>query len=211
MTVEAPSLQNINSRSDLTEVTDLLNRLKRHPIAISPWKGYEAPVTAAFSIAHGQDCILLKYFVKEPFSTPLYHKINDPVYKDSCVEFFIGFNQEPKYYNFEFNNAGTGLMGFGTGRERAYVTETVIRQINYSCSFKNTESADLSCWELSLVIPFKVFCFHQLSTVSSVVCKGNFFKCGDDLPQPHYLAWNNIRSATPDFHRPEFFGTIDFG
>ncbi|SMC73074.1 carbohydrate-binding family 9-like protein [Pedobacter africanus] len=211
MTVWAPSLQNINSRSDLTKVSDLLNGLKRHPIAISPWKGYTAPVTATFSIAHGQDCILLKYFVSEPFSIPLYHKINDPVYKDSCVEFFIGFNQEPKYYNFEFNNEGTGLMGFGTKNERAYLAEAVVRQIKYSRSFKNAQSENLACWELALVIPFTVFCFHQINAVSSILCKGNFFKCGDDLPQPHYLVWNNIHSPKPDFHQPEFFGTIDFG
>lgn len=38
----------------------------------------------------------------------------------------------------------------------------------------------------------------------------NFYKCGDDLPKPHYLCWNPIKSETPDFHLPEFFGNAIF-
>jgi hypothetical protein len=41
-------------------------------------------------------------------------------------------------------------------------------------------------------------------------CRANFYKCGDDLPEPHFLAWNMINTEEPDFHRPEFFGTLEF-
>lgn len=210
MILEAPFLENTDSRSDISSVSDLLNGLTQQPLAISPWKGYEAPVTVTFALAHGLDCIALKYFVKEPFSKPVYDKANDPVYKDSCVEFFIGFNNEAEYYNFEFNNAGTCLLGFGSGKERTMVSETLIQQIKYSRSFKNA-GGDLISWELSLIIPFQVFPFHHITKLGTMPCRGNFFKCGDDLPKPHYLVWSNISSGTPDFHQPAFFGTIDFG
>ncbi|MBO7233161.1 MAG: hypothetical protein J6V16_08435, partial [Bacteroidales bacterium] len=26
--------------------------------------------------------------------------------------------------------------------------------------------------------------------------------------QPHYLSWQPINTEKPDFHRPEFFGTL---
>ena len=35
-------------------------------------------------------------------------------------------------------------------------------------------------------------------------------KCGDDLTVPHFLSWNPIKTEKPDFHRPEFFGTVKF-
>lgn len=40
---------------------------------------------------------------------------------------------------------------------------------------------------------------------------GNFYKCGDETEFPHYGAWSPVRTLSPDFHRPEFFGTLVFG
>ena len=40
------------------------------------------------------------------------------------------------------------------------------------------------------------------------VIKGNFYKCGDETPRPHFGAWSPIENPTPDFHRPEFFGDL---
>jgi len=37
----------------------------------------------------------------------------------------------------------------------------------------------------------------------------NFYKCGDGLSKPHYLSWKPIVAEKPDFHRPEFFSTIE--
>jgi hypothetical protein len=41
-------------------------------------------------------------------------------------------------------------------------------------------------------------------------CRANFYKCGDDLPEPHFLSWNNIIADKPDFHLPQYFGTLTF-
>jgi hypothetical protein len=38
----------------------------------------------------------------------------------------------------------------------------------------------------------------------------NFYKCGDDTAVPHYGAWSPVKTASPDFHRPEFFGELVF-
>ena len=40
--------------------------------------------------------------------------------------------------------------------------------------------------------------------------KANFYKCGDELQTPHFLSWNPIKIENPDFHRPDFFGTLEF-
>jgi hypothetical protein len=210
-TIQAEFFKDIDSRSELFKVSDLLDHATRYPIAFSPWAAFSAVnVTADFAIAHAQDCLALKYYIQEPFSKATYFEPNAPVYKDSCVEFFIGFNGEPEYYNFEFNNAGTCLLGYGSGRQRSLLSPSLIHSIKYTRSFKSTGKDNLIHWELTLLIPFTALCFHQISSISGMQCKGNFFKCGDDLPVPHYYAWNNITSEIPEFHLPEFFGRIDF-
>ncbi|HEX8038127.1 MAG TPA: carbohydrate-binding family 9-like protein [Chryseosolibacter sp.] len=38
----------------------------------------------------------------------------------------------------------------------------------------------------------------------------DFYKCGDNLPEPHFITWNDVKAPKPDFHLPEFFGRINF-
>ena len=38
---------------------------------------------------------------------------------------------------------------------------------------------------------------------------GNFYKCGDLTPHPHYLAWSPVTEGKT-FHRPEDFGELVF-
>ena len=40
--------------------------------------------------------------------------------------------------------------------------------------------------------------------------KANFYKCGDNMPQKHYLSWHPIEIEKPNFHRPDHFGTLYF-
>jgi len=40
--------------------------------------------------------------------------------------------------------------------------------------------------------------------------KANFYKCGDETAVPHYGAWSPPLAPTPDFHRPDSFGSIVF-
>lgn len=37
---------------------------------------------------------------------------------------------------------------------------------------------------------------------------GNFYKGADGSATPHYVSWNPIQTANPDFHCPEYFGTL---
>jgi len=64
-------------------------------------------------------------------------------------------------------------------------------------------------WELVVEIPVSVF-NGVVDVLDGVNAKGNFFKCGDLLPQPHYLSWNMIDSTVPDFHLSQFFGDLFF-
>ncbi|MDU5344496.1 MAG: carbohydrate-binding family 9-like protein, partial [Prevotella bivia] len=65
-------------------------------------------------------------------------------------------------------------------------------------------------WELALVVPVSSFFNHKITELSGLTMKANFYKCGDKTDQPHFLSWQKVDLPKPDFHRPEFFGTIIF-
>lgn len=201
-----------NNGKDLNEISAKLDYIQNEPIHNTPWVEYSYKPKVSFAMAYGDYGLFLKFYVEENHVKAVYSKPNDPVYKDSCVELFFSYADEPEYYNFEFNCAGTCLLGFGKGRgNRTYLPEDVIRSISFQSTLKpatNTEAA--IGWELTVAIPFSAFAYHHLDSLKGKQCRANLYKCGDDLPEPHYVAWNNITTETPDFHRPEFFGTIEF-
>jgi hypothetical protein len=215
-TLSIPFSKKTTKNTSIGEISLLLDKQKKHPIDIEPWPDYpeyfDLPVVS-FSIAYIDDCIFIKYDVEEHEMLARYRKTNDPVYKDSCVEFFIAFDEEDAYYNLEFNRLGTCLGGFGRkGETRVLLPPQVLETIKYERSLLQKKGAKepVINWTLTLAIPAKVFYFHQINSLKGKKCNVNFFKCGDDLTMPHYLAWNNIIAPEPDFHRPEFFGDAEF-
>jgi Carbohydrate-binding family 9 len=187
-----------------------LDNLERHSMNFTPWSSHTYKPNVHFSIAYNSHNIFLKYYVTEKFIKAANGFINAPVYDDTCVEFFISFNKEPAYYNFEFNCIGNSLVGFGKGKEgRQLLPEDVINNINYHVSISNTKD-NLKYWELSIAIPYSVFCYHDIASLKGKECNVNFYKCGDMLKVPHFLTWSNIESIEPDFHLPQFFGTLAF-
>jgi len=198
--------------ASLHEISQQLNESGFHLIDITPWPEFAYRPHVQFSIAHCTDAVFLKYSVNEKFVRAIYDRSNDPVYKDSCVEFFISFKLEEEYYNFEFNAAGTCLAGFGRHRnDRRMLPKDAIRFIRHQTLLKTaaTDNSNI-CWELTLAIPLKAFHYHELTTLSQITCRVNFYKCGDDLPDPHFVVWNNIESPEPDFHLRDFFGSAQF-
>lgn len=189
-----------------------LDKSEKHNIEYNPWN-YDFFGEAEFNIAYSDDALLVKFDVTEENILAIYNQPNDPVYKDSCVEFFIALDGEKAYYNFEFNCKGTCLAGFGESKdERVLLEPRNIRSIKANSVFKPIifKGTKMIKWELTLEIPKSVFYFHDIETFKNRLAKLNFFKCGDDLPQPHFLSWKPIKSDTPNFHLPEFFGNAVF-
>ena len=144
--------------------------------------------------------------------------MNDPVYNDSCVEFF--FNPDPehgaKYMNFEINPIGTLRLGFGPNRYSRTLIKNVspkIFNIKPSLSAETHKDYKGPFWIIEYTVPF-IFIeqyYGKLSFQTGKRMKGNFYKCGDKTQFPHYGCWNRIDNPVPDFHRPEFFGDLVLG
>lgn len=202
----------LNDASKNEAIGDLslrLDKVEKHSLDYAPWAAYPYKPRIRFAMAYDAQRIYLKYYVEENFIKAANGQINAPVYQDTCVEFFVLFD-DTGYYNLEFNCTGTALVGFGKAREgRRLLPEEIIRKIRYLAVIRN-QDVNTVHWELTLAIPLEVFIHHGPISLRGKKVRGNFYKCGDRLPEPHYLAWSNIQSPEPDFHRPEFFGTLVF-
>ena len=184
------------------------------PISSINWSEYPFRPQAAFRIAYSPTGFYLHYRVEEPHLRARYGEDNGSVWTDSCVEFFLQPHPEGPYYNIECNCIGTLLMGTGPGRhDRTRIPNALLQKADRYASLGRTpfetRSAD-GAWEVALSLPYTLFQNTVLSPKSGDTMRGNFYKCGDELPEPHFLSWHPIHTAQPDFHRPEWFGELIF-
>ena len=108
-----------------------VDKLEKNKVDFLLWSNSKYEPIVLFSIAHTKNSILLKYEVSEQYTTARYSEINDPVFRDSCVEFFIGFDDDDYYYNLEFNCLGTPLVGYGSGdKGRKIIDKDLVGKIN---------------------------------------------------------------------------------
>ncbi len=63
-------------------------------------------------------------------------------------------------------------------------------------------------WSTALCIPLKYIGVDPENIPESL--RANFYKCADLSAHPHFLSWNKVDVPTPNFHLPEFFGTLYF-
>ena len=178
------------------------------------WQEYGYRPLVQFRMAYADSAFLLQYRVKEQAVLAVATNDNGEVWKDSCVEFFMTPANDGIYYNFETNCAGTCLLAAGTSRngreaaERAIVS-TIRRQPSLGRHPFGERKGEIE-WDLALVIPYACLFKHPGYSPAGKTIRANFYKCGDNLTVPHFLSWNPIKTERPDFHRPEFFGTVKF-
>ena len=141
-------------------------------------------------------------------------KFQDPVYKDSCVEFFVDTFPEKRlgYVNFETNNSGALLAAFGPDRDhRTPLWPEDLAGLNPIAGVENWPEVG-DTWILEYKVPLSLFRkLYGDDIQPGHRARANFYKCGDETEVPHYGAWSPVGTPAPDFHRPEFFGEIVFG
>lgn len=209
-----PFLDQYAATDDIEKVSTLLDALPKNQIAYQPWPEFKSVLQAHFTIAHSNDSIMLKYEVNEDSIKVATVETNGAVHKDNCVEFFVSFGADKSYYNIEVNCVGVCLIAYGKGRSnRHFLPKELVKKVKTHAVIKTAaeNTKRRYAWEITLMIPIAVFGYSNLKTLSQQTGFGNFFKCGDDLPQPHFYSWNGIEAESPDFHLPEFFGALTFG
>lgn len=196
----------------LDSISYYMDTLKPYDMVEQPWEKFKTTNKASFTITYDTDNLFLKYYVKERHLKAAVRDINSAVHEDNCVEFFVSFGTD-HYYNLEFNCLGSVKFGYGKNRNgRTLFSEEIINKIKMQLTIaanKGTKEDYLN-WELMVVIPKEVFVFSSIKQFVGQKCNANFYKCGSELPDKHYLTWNMVRTEFPDFHKPEFFGELSF-
>jgi hypothetical protein len=183
-------------------------------IAHEGWPdGNPAAALARFRVGYEDDRLVVAFEVEERQFRADEREDNGRVWEDSCVECFLQPGGDGGYYNLECNATGTLLLAHGNdrhGREHAprEVLATIAREARLEVTRRDGEA--LYRWSLLLVIPRAAFFRHRFAPRPGETARANFYKCGDKLPRPHFLAWNPVVADAPDFHRPECFGRLTF-
>jgi hypothetical protein len=172
--------------------------------------GYRPRVEARLGWSAG--FLYVRFRVAEKRAPVRYMKFQDPVYKDSCVEFFVDMFPEKRlgYANFEMNAAGTLLAAFGRDRDhRQPLWPEDLAGLSVVPGEAPWEGVD--AWSVAYRIPLDLFRkLFDGEIRPGQRAAANFYKCGDETPRPHYGAWSPVGTPSPDFHRPEFFGEVVF-
>ena len=163
---------------------------------------------AQLGLLEGEGIYLkLTSFEKNPVATGT--EYGHKVHLDSCLEFFVSFdNTSNIYMNFEANCLGAFVM---TARKSR--TEDVHHAHEIEGVVLPTVIAEVGkeSWSVETLFTFdtinKMF-GKEIEFNKGYTFKGNFYKCGDETPIPHYGMWSPVNLPNPDFHQSGFFADL---
>jgi hypothetical protein len=176
------------------------------------------PVVNA-KLKYDNDNLYLMFRVEDRYVKSTVTKVNGPVSENSCVEFFFSpdVSNPLHYFNLEINAGGTPLIFFVTKPWTGYreLEEKDIRNIEIAHSMPKVidpEITDPITWTIEARIPLAVLRKYSAVTqpAPGVKWKANFYKTGSETSNPNYMTWSVVQHPKPNFHLPEYFGTIIF-
>ncbi len=167
------------------------------------------PVTMQAQICYSESGLHVHLQCIEPHIRAEHNTPLAEVCEDSCMEFFFRpMEEDLRYFNIEINPNGCTYVGFGSGMENHVRLipkdgELTGKRVRY------TQDG----WEVfyTVPLPFVRIFFPDFELTAGKRIYANCYKCGDKTVQPHYMTWNPIDSADPDFHRPTDFGLMILG
>ncbi len=177
---------------------------------------WEAPVPyrpetyANIGIVNNSLCAVLKCYEQNP-RTECTNR-DDPVYTDSCVEFFVApVSYRSEYINVECNSKGVFLCEFGDGKYNRVLSASVTRFSPVVESFVGEDNKG-AYWGVYITLTKEFVADIYNTKIDDVVFDSinlNFYKCGDSCAVPHYLAFSPVTTLPPGFHNPESFVTFN--
>lgn len=136
---------------------------------------------------------------------------DDPIYRDSCLEFFVApIEDREEYINVEMNSKGAFLCEFGKGKfDRVFVSS--LTENSPIVEAFNGEDMQGFFWGVTVKLT-KEFLSELYNIPKEKVgfstVKANFYKCGDDCEIQHYLAFSPVTTLPPGFHNPDCFAVF---
>lgn len=176
------------------------------------------PKTQA-KLLYDEKNIYVFFRVDDQYIEAVAQKLHDPVWRDSCVEFFFtpGENLSDGYFNVEINCGGTMLMCHQTarGENTVKISEQNSKKIKIYASMPKEVEPEIQepiTWTLQYSLPLEIL--REYANVTrpdtGVKWRANFYKCANNSSHPHWLTWSVVDKPKPDFHQPKHFGMILF-
>lgn len=172
-------------------------------------------------LLHDEQAIHGLFTVSDRYVRSVHEGFQAPVWKDSCVEFFVRPRGHGGYFNFEMNAGGSLLSTYivnwervpGGFKEFAALPDSDLAQVTVRSTLPRRiepEHAEPLAWSLYVRLPLAVLDRHAgaLGLLSGQTWTGNFYKCGDETSHPHWASWAPVRAL--NFHDPHSFGRLVF-
>lgn len=163
-------------------------------------------IRMAQQLCYDETALYVRQRAKESAIRAEYTAPLSPVHQDSCMEFFFALGEDNRYFNFEINPNACFELGFGANRSNRIRLCRKNEQETFCARCVRTPDG----WTAEYRIPmdFLRLFYPDFRPKPGVRFRANCYKCGGLTEQPHFLAWNPVTSETPDFHRPQDFGSM---
>ena len=167
------------------------------------WADYcPSPYTTAARLVHSPEGLTVRLETTEWPLRAMRTVCNEQICEDSCMEFFLTPNLEDKrYINIEVNPFGVTHIGLGESRYNRTLLDIAGEGLRIE-----TQITFEKGWVATIHIPY-TFLDRYFGTHGNAM-RANFYKCGDLTVTKHFQVWNPIELPKPDYHRPEFFGSL---
>ena len=170
-------------------------------------------------LLYDDNFIYVIFRVEDRYVRAVAQDYQGPVCLDSCVEFFFTPGQDISsgYFNIEINCGGTMLFKHQLTRDVNTTAVSLsdcdkVRIFHSEPKIVEPEKQQPTIWFIEYHLPIDVLEKYCPVTrpAPTVLWQANFYKCADKTSYPHWLTWSVVDRPQPDFHRPEFFGILEF-
>lgn len=170
-------------------------------------------------LLYDDDFLYVIFRVEDRYIRAVARGYHSNVCLDSCVEFFFtpGADISLGYFNVEINCSGTMLFHYqiAPATNVTPLSKSECDRVSIFHSepeFVEPEKQQPTVWIIEYRLPvdiLKKYC-PVTRPAAGVLWLVNFYKCADHTSHPHWLSWSVVDYPRPNFHLPEFFGTLEF-
>ena len=170
-------------------------------------------------VGHDDEALYLHYRVEDRYVRAVAEADQGRIWEDSCVEFFFtpGPELSDLYFNLEMNCSGKILLHFhpGGGGETVILSAEecgAVERVHSLPDGVEPEISEAVTWQLACRLPLDLIAAHAPITrpEPGAAWRVNFYKCADQSSHPHWLTWSPVDFHRPNFHLPQYFGTLTF-
>jgi hypothetical protein len=171
-------------------------------------------------LAYDEQSIYVIFHVDDRYVRAVAASHQDSVCFDSCVEFFFTPTNDiaDGYFNLEMNCGGTMLFNFQLvpWKDVVLVGDSDIQRIEVAHTLQKIvepEITEPTTWTVEYRIPADMlarYCPSAKKPAPGVVWRANLFKCADKTSHPHWLTWALVKNPVPNFHMPQYLGSLIF-